>query len=148
MQIRRGTPEDAETLVGFQLLMAFETEALRLDRATVSAGVGAVFEDPARGTYWVAEVDGQVVGSLLATPEWSDWRNATVWWIQSLYVREEFRRQGVFRRLFQHLRDLVEANGSLTGLRLYVEKGNLTAKRAYEAMGMDGRHYDMFEWME
>jgi GNAT superfamily N-acetyltransferase len=128
--------------------MAFETEGLKLDGATVRAGVRAVFSDASRGSYWVAEEGGEVVAGLLVVPEWSDWRNGTVWWIHSLYVRPEFRRRGVFRALFENLRGLVEADASLKGLRLYVERGNAAACRTYEAMGMDGEHYRLYEWMK
>jgi len=148
MQVRPGRLEDVETMAEFQTMMAMETEGIRLDRPTVEAGVRAVFADSNRGRYWVAEADGKVVGSLLITPEWSDWRNATAWWIQSLYVREEYRRRGVFRRLFEHVRKLIEADDGLLGLRLYVAADNAAAQRAYEAMGMDGRHYRMYEWMK
>ncbi|MCK4284114.1 MAG: GNAT family N-acetyltransferase, partial [Candidatus Brocadiae bacterium] len=141
MEIRPGRPEEADTMVEFQLKMAKETEGIRLDRATVAAGVRAVFADPRKGRYWVAEEDGQVAASLLVTPEWSDWGNATVWWIQSLYVREAHRRQGVFRMMFEHLRRLVEADDGLLGLRLYVAANNAAAQRAYEAVGMDCRRY-------
>ncbi len=148
MEIRPGRPEEADTMVEFQLKMAKETEGIRLDRATVAAGVRAVFADPRKGRYWVAEEDGQVAASLLVTPEWSDWGNATVWWIQSLYVREAHRRQGVFRMMFEHLRRLVEADDGLLGLRLYVAANNAAAQRAYEAVGMDCRRYRTYEWLK
>ena len=148
MHVRPARPDDAETMAGFQRVMASETEGVRLDPQTVAAGVRAVFDDPRKGRYWVVEDDGQVVASLLTTPEWSDWRNVTVWWIQSLYVRPEYRRRGTFRMLYEHLRELVAADPGLLGIRLYVATGNAAAQRAYEAMGMDGEHYRLFEWME
>ena len=148
MHVRLGRLEDADTIVCFQAAMARETEGIRLDEATVSAGVRAVFADPRNGRYWVAEAGGEVVGSLLVTPEWSDWRNGTVWWIQSLYVRPEHRRGGVFRALNEHLRALVEADDGLLGIRLYVATGNAAAQSAYEAMGMDGEHYRLYEWLK
>lgn len=148
MEIRPGQRGDAETMVDFQVEMAGETEGLSLDRDTVLAGVLAVFEDPTHGCYWVAEERGKVIASLLVVPEWSDWRNGTVWWIHSLYVRPAFRRRGVFRALFEHLRGMVEADDALKGLRLYVERGNRTACRTYEAMGMDGEHYRLYEWLK
>ena len=131
----------------FQVEMAMETEGLRLDEETVRRGVRAVFENPHKGKYWVAEADGRVVASLLVVPEWSDWRNGTVWWIHSLYVREEFRRRGVFRALFENLRRLVQADDSLMGLRLYVAGENEAATKTYESLGMDGDHYRLYEWM-
>jgi GNAT superfamily N-acetyltransferase len=148
MQVLPARIEDADVISRFQIEMARETEGISLDEATVRAGVRAVFEDPRKGSYWVAEADGEVVGSLLVTPEWSDWRNGTVWWIQSLYVLPQRRRDGVFRALYEHLRALVEADEALCGLRLYVAAGNAAAQRAYEAMGMDGEHYRTYEWMK
>ena len=148
MRVRRAREADAEVLAGFQTEMARETEGLALSPPTVLAGVRAVFADPAKGAYWVAEEGGEVVAGLLVVPEWSDWRNGTVLWIHSLYVRPQFRRQGVFRALFRRLRGVVDADHSLKGLRLYVERNNSAACRAYEAMGMDGEHYRLYEWMK
>ena len=96
VEIRRGMPTDTEHVVAFQLAMAKETEGIELDEPTVRLGVQAVFDDPAKGGYYVAEAGGEIAGSLLTIPEWSDWRNGTVLWIHSLYVRPEFRRRGVF----------------------------------------------------
>lgn len=146
--IRRGRPDDLDAIVAFQLRMAHETERLALDRETVRRGVHAVFDDPAKGTYWVAECDGKIAGGLLTVPEWSDWRNGTVLWIHSLYVIPEARGQGVFRRLYQTLRERVEADPGLKGLRLYVDKRNARAQGIYKALGMDGEHYRVYEWMK
>jgi len=148
MHVRPGRPQDADTIARFQVEMARETEGMCLDEATVAAGVRAVFADPRKGQYWVAEAHGRVVGSLLVTTEWSDWRNGTVWWVQSLYVRPEQRRSGAFRALYEHLRALVEADDELLGIRLYVAAGNAAAQRAYEAMGMDGARYRLYEWLK
>jgi len=148
MFIRPGTCADADTLADFQLRMAMETEGLRLDPEVLSSGVRAVLDDPSKGSYWVAEEDGRVIASLLVVPEWSDWRNGTVWWIHSLYVRDEYRRRGVFRALFGHLKRLVQQDDGLKGLRLYVDRRNARAQQAYEAMGMDGDHYRLYEWMK
>jgi GNAT superfamily N-acetyltransferase len=147
IHVRPGEARDIERIVEFQLRLARETEDVRLDRATVTDGVRAVVEDPAKGRYWLAEDDGEVAGCLLTLPEWSDWRNGTVLWIHSLYVRPESRRRGVFRSLYDHLKRAVEADESLKGLRLYVNRRNAAAKKVYDAMGMDGRHYEMFEWL-
>ncbi len=145
--IRAGRPSDAATIVEFQLHMAAETEHLQLDGTVVAKGVQAVFDDPAKGQYWLAEVDGQVAACLLTVPEWSDWRNGTVLWIHSLYVRRRFRRRGVFQSLYRHLRQMVEQDESLKGLRLYVSKDNVIATQTYEAMGMSGRRYQTYEWL-
>ncbi|KPK41435.1 MAG: hypothetical protein AMK72_15215 [Planctomycetes bacterium SM23_25] len=147
IHVRAGSQGDIDTIVAFQLRLARETEDLRLDRAAVAQGVRAVVEDAAKGRYWLAEEDGRVLGCLLTVPEWSDWRNGTVLWIHSLYVRPESRRRGVFRSLYRHLRRMVEEDDSLKGLRLYVNRRNAAAKKVYEAMGMDGQHYEMFEWL-
>ena len=147
IKVRSGEKTDAKTIVDFQLWMAEETEDFELDRPTVERGVQAVFDDPARGAYWVAESDGKVVGCLLTVPEWSDWRNGTVLWIHSVYVLPQVRRKGVFRAMYEALRAQVETSDDLRGLRLYVEHENEVAQRTYEDMGMDGSHYKMFEWM-
>lgn len=148
VEIRPARPADAATIVRFQIRMASETEGIELDRPTVTRGVQAVFDDPAKGQYWVAEADGRVVGSLLTTYEWSDWRNGTVLWIQSVYVPLELRRSGVYRRLYECLRERVLASPDLRGIRLYVDRRNTAAQRVYERLGMSREHYEMFEWLK
>lgn len=146
--VRPGRPEDAPAILDFQLRMARETEELELDPETVRRGVEAVFADPARGAYYVAEAGGEVLGGLLTTSEWSDWRAGTILWIQSVYVRPEHRGRGIYRALYEHLQTLVESSPDLRGLRLYVDRRNTGAQRVYERMGMDGGHYMTFEWLK
>ena len=110
--------------------------------------MAGVFEDPSRGRYFVAESDGQIVASLLITPEWSDWRNGVVWWIQSVYVRPDMRKRRVFGGLYDHVRRLAEATESVKGIRLYVDRRNTDAQEVYRRLGMDGEHYRVFEWMK
>jgi RimJ/RimL family protein N-acetyltransferase len=148
LRIRAAEPADAAAIAGFQLLMARETEGLELDRATLDCGVAAVFADPARGAYWVAERGGAIVGSLLTTHEWSDWRDGTVLWIQSVYVVPEERGRGVYRALYERVRRQVEESPGLKGIRLYVDRRNAAAQRVYERLGMSREHYELFEWMK
>ncbi|MCE2432424.1 MAG: GNAT family N-acetyltransferase [Candidatus Latescibacteria bacterium] len=147
IEIRRGRRKDASNIVDFQIRMAKETEDFALDRPTVEKGVHAVFDDPHKGAYWIAELDNKVVGCLLTVPEWSDWRNGTVLWIHSVYVIPSARRRGIFRMMYENLKTTVEQSADLRGLRLYVERENERAQKTYNAMGMDGNHYKMFEWM-
>ena len=128
--------------------MARETEEMELDPNTVDQGVRAVFEHPERGRYWVAEQGDELVACLLTLPEWSDWRNATVLWIHSVFVIPSARRLGAFRKLYDGLQDLVRGDPGLCGLRLYVDHRNERAKEAYRAMGMSDQHYALFEWLE
>lgn len=146
--IRPARPEDAGVIAGFQILMARETEDLELDPDLVDKGVRAVFADPAKGEYQVAESDGRVIASLLTTPEWSDWRAATVLWIQSLYVIPEERGRGVYRALYEHLKRRVGSDPGLAGIRLYVDRRNATARQVYEKLGMSREHYELFEWLK
>jgi GNAT superfamily N-acetyltransferase len=145
--IRKAVPADAEIIIDFQQKMAWETEKLTLVPEIVSKGVNAVFEDINRGQYWVAEENHKVVASLLITFEWSDWRNSNVWWFQSVYVLPEYRRKGIFRSLYLHIKDEADKKG-IPGLRLYVEAGNLRAQQTYKAMGMQSEHYQLFEWLK
>ena len=148
MIVRQATRSDSASIVEFQLSMAWETEELKLDEPTVIKGVAAVFEDPAKGIYYVAETEGKVVGSLLTTFEWSDWRNGTVLWIQSVYVRPEYRKRSIFSRLYKHIQEKVNGNPDLRGIRLYADKTNIPAHGVYEHLGMTAEHYQMFEWMK
>jgi len=144
--IRKAIPSDAPSIIDFQLKMAWETENMKLFPEIVTKGVDAVFHDQSRGQYYVAESDSKVVASLLITYEWSDWRNCNVWWFQSVYVIPEFRRQGVFRKMYNHIRELAEEQ-DIAGLRLYVETKNSRAQKTYEALGMSSEHYAFYEWM-
>ncbi len=146
--IRLASIAEVPILIDFQLRMARESEGLELDPAVLRAGILGLFADPARGSYWVAEAGGQVVGCLLTTWEWSDWRAGTVVWVQSVYVVPEARRRGVYRRLYERVRGEVEASPDLRGIRLYVDKTNAAAQRAYERLGMTREHYDLYEWMK
>ena len=146
--IRNATNDDAFKIVDFQLAMALETERLKLDKELVAKGVEAVFEDEGKGKYFVAEEDNKVIASLMLTPEWSDWRNKTVWWIQSVYVVPEFRGKKVFSILYQHVKETIIKDEKAAGLRLYVDLTNQNAREVYKAIGMNGEHYQLFEWMK
>jgi GNAT superfamily N-acetyltransferase len=148
MIFRNATPDDIDTLVAFQLAMAQETEDLRLDQDVCTAGVASVFNDPSLGGYFVAEDNAAVVGSTLITYEWSDWRNGVVWWIQSVYVLPESRRKGVYAGLYAHIQSLARNNVNVRGIRLYVDRRNTTAQKVYSRLGMNGEHYQVFEWMK
>lgn len=129
--------------------MALETEEIRLDSLTLEKGVAAVFKDPSMGTYWVVQNStDEVVASTLVLKEWSDWRNGEVWWIHSVYVLPQFRRQGVFRLIYESLKAHVAANPQLRGLRLYVEKQNSSGISTYRDLGMSDDRYALFEWMK
>jgi GNAT superfamily N-acetyltransferase len=143
--IRPATLEDTEFLVSGNASMALETEARTLDTHTLRAGVCAVFDDPARGFYLIAELDGQPAGQMMITYEWSDWRNGAFWWIQSVYTLPESRGRGVFKAFYSHVESLARANGAVCGLRLYVEAHNQRAQAAYERCGMREAVYRMFE---
>lgn len=143
--IRRAASTDRGIIAANNRAMAEETEGKRLDETTVLAGVDGLFADPGRGFYMVAERDGRIVGQLMVTKEWSDWRNADFWWIQSVYVAPEDRRQGIFTTLYRQLEAEARADRTVCGLRLYTEHGNDRAQRTYEALGMRPAHYRMYE---
>ena len=143
--IRKAEPTDATVIAEFQVKMAWETESYKLDPETVTKGVDAVFKDPSKGKYYVADSDGKVIASLLITFEWSDWRNTNVWWIQSVYVLPEFRRKGVFRSMYSVIKE-ESTKAGIPGLRLYVELNNIRAQKTYRSLGMNSDHYALFEW--
>ncbi|MFO1496100.1 MAG: GNAT family N-acetyltransferase [Lysobacterales bacterium] len=144
LSLRRAAPADAQVIAEFNLAMALETEHKRLDPDTVHAGVLAVLTDARRGFYWLAEREGEIVGGLMVTYEWSDWRNADFWWIQSVYVRPDARRSGVFAALYREIEAQARQAGAC-GLRLYVEDSNLTAMATYLRQGMHDAHYRVME---
>ena len=146
-KVRDASYQDAEFIIEANFTMAKETEGIELDRETLGKGVKAVFRDASRGRYMIGEYEGQVAGCLLVTHEWSDWRNCNIAWIQSLFVKEEFRSKGVFKMMFESLEAKV-TSGEYAGLRLYVDKGNASAKDVYKKLGMIGNHYIVFEKMK
>ncbi|MDZ7738340.1 MAG: GNAT family N-acetyltransferase [Bacteroidales bacterium] len=145
--IREARIIDAEEIIAFQKKMAMETEDMDLDHDIINQGVHAVFADPHKGSYYVAEYKGEVIGSLLITYEWSDWRNSFVWWLQSVYIIPEHRRKGIFKEMYLHVKETALQN-NVSGLRLYVEQENVNAQKTYEAMGMKSDHYRMYEWLK
>jgi ribosomal protein S18 acetylase RimI-like enzyme len=145
IRIRAGRADDADVIAEFNARLARETESLELDRVTVLAGVRAALADASKGRYFVAtDGTGRVVGQLMLTREWSDWRNADIWWIMSVYVDAEFRGLGVFKSLYRHVEALAREEGA-AALRLYVEKENAAAQRTYAKLGMSKTHYLLME---
>lgn len=142
--IRIATRDDVAPIAAWNTAMAWETERKALEPAVIERGVNAVFDEPRRGFYLVAERKGEPVGCLLVTYEWSDWRAGDFWWIQSVYVVESARREGVFRRLYEDAKQRASAAGAV-GLRLYVETENERAQRTYAGLGMERCHYFMYE---
>lgn len=146
--VRLATLDDAIAIIDFQLNMAMETESLALNYQTVARGVHAVFEDATKGAYYVAVDDKKIIGSLMTTYEWSDWRCGTVIWIQSVYIIKNYRGQGVYKKLYQYIQQLVTPESGYRGIRLYVDRTNLPAQSVYEKLGMNGEHYQVYEWMK
>ena len=143
--IRLATASDASLICDFNVAMAYETEHTKLDAKVTLAGVNGLMRHPDRGFYIVAEVQDRVVASLMVTKEWSDWRNGFFWWIQSVYVQSEFRRQGIYSAMYKFVRSRAEADADVCGFRLYVERENVKAQKTYESLGMAATHYKMYE---
>ena len=145
MNIRVASSTDAEALIEFNQAMALETEGKHLDPDILGRGVAAVFTDDQKGFYVVAEEGGQIIGALMVTYEWSDWRNGWFWWIQSVYVIPEFRGNRVYSQLYEFAKRQAGSAGNVCGFRLYVEKENTHAQRVYEKLGMGKTYYLMYE---
>ena len=145
IHIRKATPNDIPVLVKFNQLMALETEGKELDGDTLTAGVSALFTDPAKGFYIVAESDGVVRGQLMITFECSDWRNGNFWWIQSVYVDANFRQQHIFTTMYNYIEQIAQTNGQCCGIRLYVESNNDVAQLVYYKLGLIKTHYYLLE---
>jgi ribosomal protein S18 acetylase RimI-like enzyme len=148
MDIRKAVLEDLEILVDFQYKMALESENLELDRVVLTEGVKNAVIDPNKASVYVAQENGTIIGSLMITLEWSDWRNGWVWWIQSLYVLPEYRQKGVFKQMYNYLQEVVKGRDDVKGIRLYVDQSNFRAQKVYQAIGMCGEHYTTYEWLK
>lgn len=144
LAIRRATSADAPTVVDFNARLAQESEDKTLDRAVLTSGVAQALADEHKCRYFLAEDAGAVVGQMMVTYEWSDWRNGWIWWIQSVYVVAEARRCGVFKALYEHIRQTALTQG-VVALRLYVDQSNDGAKKTYARMGMEATEYVVLE---
>lgn len=143
--IRRATPADAAIIVKFNSLLALESEGKQLDESLLTPGVQAGLRDDSKIRYYLAERNGAVIGQMGVTFEWSDWRNGWFWWIQSVYVEQQVRREGVFRSLYRHVREAARDDPQVIGIRLYVERHNVPAQRTYENLGMIDTGYFVLE---
>ena len=145
LQIREALEHDAGQIAEFNARIALETEGKHLDRDVVGLGVEAMLADRSKGRYWVAEADGRIVGQIMVTYEWSDWRNGNVWWIQSVYVHGDYRRSGVFSALYRHVESAARRDPQVCGIRLYVERENARAQQTYESLGMAMTDYRVMQ---
>ena len=145
VRIRRAAPADADTIIAFNVALAQESEGRGLDRAVVGRGVRRLLADPTCGVYYVAERGGSVVGQLLITFEFSDWRDGVFWWVQSVYVQPADRRRGVFRALHRHVEQEARRAGDVCGLRLYVDRDNAKAQQVYRSLGLRPTDYLLYE---
>lgn len=143
--IRPAIPADAPVLVEYNRRLAEETEGKALDQALLRPGVERALADPAKGRYFVGQEDGEVLGQMMVTYEWSDWRNGWIWWIQSVYVRPDARRKGVFKALYNHVYRTAKESADVIGLRLYVERDNHGAQKTYVRLGMEVTEYLVLE---
>ncbi len=147
MKVRPAVSDDADYIARFNQAMALETERKHLDDDLIQSGVRNLFERPDYGFYMIAEFEGIPAGCLMVTYEWSDWRNQLFWWIQSVYVQPEYRGKGLYRALYEKVKQLAEEQGDVCGFRLYVEKENASAQQVYERLGMQEAQYLMYEEM-
>jgi len=145
LTVRRANVADAAVVQEFNRLLALESEGKALDLTLLGSGVAAILADPHKGLYFLAECEGQPVGQISVTYEWSDWRNGWFWWIQSVYVKPEFRRRGVFRALYAHVERTARQDPTVIGIRLYVERDNHVAHKTYQGMGLDWTSYRVME---
>jgi GNAT superfamily N-acetyltransferase len=145
IRIRKATLGDVGVIAEFNTQLAQETEGLLLNRQQLRTGVESALADTAKGAYWLAEVNGAIVGQLLVTTEWSDWRNGFYWWIQDVFVKKEWRGRGVFQALFEFVHEQAADHPEVCGLRLHVEAQNTRAKRVYQWLGMEHTRYEVYE---
>ena len=148
ISVRAAQKEDQASIVDFQVQLAAESEGLKLDVLRVTQGVGHIFDCPQEGHYYVAVDNRKIVACLLVLKEWSDWRARHVWWIHSVFVQKEYRRQGIFSSMYNELKVQVNARADVAGLRLYVDKTNLAGIETYRKLGMSSQHYHLFEWLK
>ena len=145
INIRTTTLADADTISEFNQLMAMETENKKLPQEVIDSGVRRLMQQPEYGFYLVAEIENRTVGTCMITKEWSDWRDGLFWWVQSVYVKKDFRKQGVYTAMYSKIQSLAATEPDVYGFRLYVEKDNVIAQKTYESLGMKATDYLLFE---
>ena len=145
MKVSKAQKSDIPEIIQFNINMAMETENKKLDEQTVTTGVNEVFNSPSLGYYIIVKDSSGILGCLMITYEWSDWRNGLFWWIQSVYVKKTYRRQGVFRKMYKFINERAIADKKCTGIRLYVENNNSIAQKVYKNLGMEETYYKLFE---
>ena len=143
--IRDATPADASIIADYNNRLAEETEARSLDPDLIGPGVAAFLADPTKGRYWLAVIDDKIIGQIAVTYEWSDWRNGMMWWIESVYVHVDYRRQGVYTCLYRHVESQAKSDPEVIGIRLYVEKENERAQSTYAHLGMNMTSYQIMQ---
>ena len=143
--IRNANKDDITTIVNFNSAMAMETEQKLLDFNTVHDGVNELLNNNELGFYLIAESDGTPAGQLMITKEWSDWRNGEFWWIQSVYVHLDCRKNNIYRKLYNEAIKLAKESENVCGIRLYVDKDNNIAQKVYSKLGMKESNYIFFE---
>ena len=146
MLIRRANLSDLDTVVQYNYNLAYETEGKKLNKEILYKGVKRILQDESKGIYHICEIDGKVVGQIMYTYEWSDWRNGAFIWIQSVYVNKEYRGKGVFKALYGKIKEICEHSEEYVGIRLYVEKENYTAQKTYKNIGMEQCNYLIYEY--
>ena len=146
MNIRKALNKDIDVIARYNYNLAYETENKILDMNILTRGVEAIIKDENKGIYHVCEINGEVVGQIMYTFEWSDWRNGTFLWIQSVYVNKEFRWIVIFKALYKFIRDIEDNDNNICGIRLYVEKENTIAKKTYKNIGMKECNYYIYEY--
>ena len=145
IKIRTTTLADAAIISEFNQLMAMETENKKLPQEIIDRGVRRLMQQPEYGFYLIAEINKKVVGTCMVTKEWSDWRDGLFWWVQSVFVKKDSRKQGVYTAMYKEIQTLASAQPDVYGFRLYVEKDNTIAQKTYESLGMKVTDYLLYE---
>jgi len=145
MKVSKAQQSDIKEIIQFNINMAMETENKKLNKETVTKGVQEVFNTPSLGYYIIVKDSSGILGCLMITYEWSDWRNGLFWWIQSVYVKKEYRRKGVYKKMYKFIHERAIADKKCTGIRLYVENNNSIAQKVYNNLGMTETYYKLFE---
>ena len=146
--VRLATRDDVKSIVDFNRSMAMETENISLDKAVITQGVEAIFDNSKHGFYIVCELEDKVRACLMISYEWSDWRNGLFWWIQSVFVQKEFRQQGLYKSMYDFIKTKADLSEGIAGIRLYVDQNNTKAQSVYTKLGMIKSNYQLFEYVK
>lgn len=88
---------------------------------------------------YILEYDNQPAGYALLAKTFSQEAGGCVYWLEELYILEEYRSKGLGREFFSYLEE--QREDGVTRFRLEVEEDNARAAALYKKLGYEPLDY-------